>query len=137
MNIDIPDTTPEQSVAIDEMPNFRIRGDHGVRQIRQGIQHYLSLTQIAQGEFTNNKRMCQSHSGAEHIRKLLFARAEVVHPNGRINQDHAGVARRRGGASRPGSLAPSRASRRALSRSMSAFNASRTRLDFSRRPVKA
>src|SRR6478736_6236119 len=61
----------------------------------------------------------------------------MVHPDGRIDQDQADLARRRGGAFRSGSLPPRRASLRALSRSMSALSASRTRLDFSFKPVKA
>src|SRR5258708_7396424 len=61
----------------------------------------------------------------------------MIDPDGRIGQDHVELDRRRGGAFRPGSLPPRRANRRALSRSMRALSASRTKLDFSFKPVKA
>src|SRR3982074_3452536 len=61
----------------------------------------------------------------------------MVDPDGRIDQDHVELDRRRGGALRQRSLPPRRANRRALSRSMRALSASRTRLDFSFKPVKA
>src|SRR5260370_24871415 len=137
MDVDISDAAPEQGVAIDEMQDLRICGDARARQVRHGVQHGLALTQIAQSEFADDEGVGQNHSGVEPAGKRLVARAKMVDPDGRIDQDHAEADRRRGGASRPGSLPPRRASRRALSRSMRALSASRTRLDFSLRPVKA
>jgi hypothetical protein len=58
-------------------------------------------------------------------------------PDGRIHQYHQVLGRRRGGGFASRSLPPKRARRRALSRSINAFRASRIRLDFSFRPVKA
>jgi hypothetical protein len=66
-----------------------------------------------------------------------IAGPQMVDPNRGIDQDHPGIGRRRAGACSPGSLPPKRASRRALSRSIKAFNASRTKLDFSVNPVNA
>jgi len=73
----------------------------------------------------------QHPSGTEEIDKRRVPAAQMIYPNRRINQDHAGRDRRRGGAFSAPSLPPSRAKRRALSRSISALSASRTKLDFS------
>ena len=61
----------------------------------------------------------------------------MIDPNATIDQNHFAADRRRTGISRSGSLPPSRARRRALSRSMRALSASRTSWDFSLRPVNA
>src|SRR5205823_9498164 len=55
--------------------------------------------------------------------------AEVIDPDRGIDQNQRG--RRRGIGRNCGSVPPSRANRRAASRSISAFSASRTRADFS------
>lgn len=57
--------------------------------------------------------------------------AQVIDPHRGVHQDHFRPDCRRGGVSTSGSLPPSRAKRRALSRSMSALRASRTSFDFS------
>jgi len=64
-------------------------------------------------------------------------RTQVVHPHRRIDEDHFCGGRRRGGATRSGSLPPRSIRRRAASRSISALSASRTSADFSLRPVNA
>ena len=61
--------------------------------------------------------------------------AQMIDPDRSIDQDHLVVGRRRGTGAKSGSLPPSRAKRRALSRSISALRASRTNADFSRKPV--
>ena len=129
MGIDISDAAPKQPVLVDEMQNFGISGDAGLRQIHQCVQHDFTLTQVAQGQLADDKRMGQDRSSLEQRGERLLACAKMGDPNRRIDQDHADVGRRRGGAFRRGSLPPSRASRRALSRSIRALSASRTRLD--------
>ncbi len=99
MDIVISDATPEQGVANDEMQNFRVGCDDGMGQVRQGAQHHLSLTQIAQGEFADDKRMAQNHSGIEQPDENLVAGAQMINPDGRIDQDH--VARSLVGAVAP------------------------------------
>jgi hypothetical protein len=73
--------------------------------------------------------------------KHRVAGTEVADPNRRIDRDRASdylaTRRRRGADLSRGSLPPSRASRRALSRSINAFNASRTKAVLSRSPVRA
>src|SRR5579859_393034 len=67
--------------------------------------------------------------------KLSVTLTKVVDPNRSIDQDHCGGVCRRGVWTSCGSDPPSRASRRALSRWINALRASRTRADFSLRPV--
>jgi hypothetical protein len=72
MGINIPDAAPEQRVTVDEGQNFRIRSNRGARQLRQGVQHNLSLPQIAQREFADDKRMPQHHAGIEQADEYLM-----------------------------------------------------------------
>lgn len=137
MDIDISDTAPEQSVTLDETQDFRIGGDASTGQTQQGVHDDLAMTEITQSKFTENARMRENHSGIEQAGEHLITRAKMIDPNRGVNQDHLEPGRRRGGAPRPGSLPPRRANRRALSRSIRALSASRTRLDFSFTPVKA
>jgi hypothetical protein len=60
---------------------------------------------------------------------------QVIDPDRSVDQNHFLAARRRRGAESLGSLPPSRAKRRAASRSINAFNASRTSADFAFSPV--
>ena len=137
MDVNVPDTTPKQFKLINEMQDFWLGGDVGTRQIREGSQHHLALAQVAQSEFANHKRMGENHAGVEQFGERLVMPTQMIDPDGRIHQDHARAGRRRGGASKAGSLPPKRANRRALSRSIRALSASRTRPDFSFNPVKA
>ena len=61
----------------------------------------------------------------------------MINPNRTIDEDHRPTARLRGIARNAGSLPPSRANRRALSRSISARNASRGKAGFSVRPDRS
>src|SRR5262245_62184909 len=81
--------------------------------------------------------MREDQAGLEQRRKLAIARTQMVDPDRRIDQDHGRVARWRGGAFSLDWVPPSRASRRALSRSIRALSASRTSADLCFTPVKA
>src|SRR3981081_1395306 len=63
------------------------------------------------------------------LQRLVLA-PQMIDPNRGIRQDHL-PKRRRGGAFSRGEVPPSRARRRALSRSIKALSASLTRADFS------
>jgi len=136
VGIDVTDAAPEQMLASDGVQHLDIGGDAGLGQIRQGVQDDGALTEIAESELAKDKGVHQHPSGTEEIDKRRVPAAQMIYPNRRINQDHAGRDRRRGGAFSAPSLPPSRAKRRALSRSISALSASRTKLDFSVKPVK-
>ncbi|CAI10273.1 hypothetical protein p1B32 (plasmid) [Aromatoleum aromaticum EbN1] len=69
---------------------------------------------------------------------MRFGATQVVDPDRGVHQDHSSCSgRRRGMSVSCGSEPPSRASRRALSRWMSARKASFTKADFSVMPVSA
>ena len=124
-------------MTLDEMKDFRVSRNTGMGQVRQSLQHYFALMQVAQSKFADNEGVRQNPPRVEQCGERLVARPQMVDPDRRIGQDHAALDRRRGGGVRPGWLPPRRAKRRALSRSMSALSASRTRLDFSFKPVSA
>src|SRR5665213_2105822 len=73
-------------------------------------------------------------TAVEKLDQLKIAATKMVDPDRRVSQ-HPHQKRRRGGAFAPGSLPPKRASRRAASRSMNAFKASRMTADFSVTPA--
>src|SRR5208282_3113929 len=68
---------------------------------------------------------------------LFIFRAEVVDPDGGICEDQRARARRRGVFLNLGMVPPREANRRALSRSISAFSASRIKAVFSATPVNS
>jgi hypothetical protein len=137
MDIDVADPAPRQTVVADEVQNLDIGSDAGLRQIQHSIQDDVALTEIAERELAKNKGVRQHLSGLEELNKRLAPGAEMVYPNRGVDQNHAGLGRRRGGAFNPRSLPPSLANRRALSRSIRALSASLTRPDFSVKPVSA
>jgi hypothetical protein len=137
MDIDISDPESGQSLPLDKFENLPIGRGTGLGQVCQGSKNDPPRMQITQREFADDKWMCQDLPGVEKGCELPVARAQMLHPDRRIGQDHERAGRRRGGAFSLGWVPPRRANRRALSRSMSALSASRTRLDFSLTPVNA
>jgi hypothetical protein len=137
MDIDVADAAAVQGMVIYEFEDFHVSGNADLWQVRQVIQNLSVLTEMTQCELPNNEGMRQHHFGIQEGGKRLIAGAQMVYPNRRIDQNHAGLGRRRGGRRNLSSLPPSFASRRALSRSISALSASRTRRDFSVNPVSA
>src|SRR5271154_4575203 len=81
--------------------------------------------------------MGQNLSGVEQSDESAVALAQMVDPHRRVGQYHLCTARLRRGALRSGELPPSRANRRAASRSIKALSASRTSADFSFSPVNS
>ena len=78
----------------------------------------------------------------QHLRVLqegsqfAVSRAQAIDPNGRVDEDHATrPGRRRRIALNPGSVPPSLASRRALSRAINASRPMRTSAVFLETPV--
>src|SRR5215469_18633049 len=135
MGIDITDTAPEQRLAIDELQHFSVRGAVHLRQPPQHAQNLLTPPQMAECQLTQHKRVPKHLAVAEQLREYRAGQAQMLDPDRCVDEDHAGFGRRRGIFLSPGSLPPSRASRRAASRSTNALSASRMRADFSRIPV--
>lgn len=131
MSVDIAYAKTEQSFICDEMKHFLVMRDFSLRQLLQAIQDNLSLTQTSQRQFASNKWMGENAPLLEEIGQGCIAFAQRVDPDGCIDENHAGSVCRRRTGFRSGSLPPSRASRRALSRSINALSASRISADFS------
>src|SRR5215467_2830271 len=68
---------------------------------------------------------------------VLASRSQMIYPHGGIGQNQLDFALRRGIALSSGIVPPRDASRRALSRSISALRASRTSAVFSATPVNS
>jgi len=132
MGIHIPDAETEQRLPIYEVKHFLVRGGGCLRQLPQGVQNEITLPQIAE---SRDKAMPENLPAVEQLPERMIRGPQMVDPDRGINQDHSRASRRRGAAARSGWLPPNRASRRALSRSINALSASRTRMDFSRSPV--
>jgi len=137
MGIDIADTESEQRMLFDEMQDFVICSDGGLWQHTQAIKNKVALSKIDQRELTNDEGVHQDLSGLKQLHKGMVIRPQMIDPNRGVNQYHFRPIRRRRATARSRSLPPRRASRRAASRSINAFKASRTRTDFSFRPVNS
>ena len=135
VGIDIPDAAPEQPLTIDELQHFSVRGAVRLRQPPQHAQNLRTPPQIAERELTQHERVPEHLAVAQQRREYRAGRPQVIDPDRRVDEDHAGFGRRRGILFRSGSLPPSRANRRAASRSTNALSASRMSADFSRIPV--
>lgn len=90
---------------------------------------------MPKSDFTDNERMNKNVTSLKDFGEYAAASAKMVDPYRRIDENHLGLNLRRGGAFNPGSVPPSRASRRAASRSTKALKASRISADFSFNPV--
>jgi hypothetical protein len=135
MRIDISDAAPEQRLPINEVEYFLVRGDGRLREFTQSAENQTTLPQIAERQFASDERMLEDLPAVEQLTERIGPSAQMIDPDRGVDQDHLGFGRRRGIGFRPASLPPRRASRRALSRSISALSASRTKADFSRNPV--
>jgi hypothetical protein len=63
MSVYISDPAPEQRSTLDEMKDLHVCRDTGMGQVRQRLQHYFALTQVAQSKLADDKGVRQNHSG--------------------------------------------------------------------------
>ena len=87
----------------------------------QRVQNDFPLAHLSQGKFANDEGMRQHATGRRAALRAIIAAPQMIDPNRGVDQNQARAGRRRGAGSISGSLPPSRASRRALSRSISAL----------------
>lgn len=59
MRVDVADAFTMQGVPLDEMEDFRLGRDDGVRKQRQGGKGAVAVDKIAQGKLAEDKRMDQ------------------------------------------------------------------------------
>lgn len=95
MGVDVADAEARESVPLDEMHHFLMRGDLRLGHVLQRRQNRLALPQIAQRQFTDDKRMRQHAAGIEQAGKAIVTRPQMIDPDRRIGEDHAGSGRRR------------------------------------------
>ena len=100
-------------------------------------QRLFPAVERAQGQFRDNKWV---HSDVEQVElntQCAIVRPQMVDPYGRIRQDQSSSTRRRGISASSGMVPPRAASRREASRSIRAFNPSRTSAVLSCTPVSS
>ena len=134
MCIDIADARAGKCLDLDKSKNLVVGRDQGFRQFFQIRQDLAAIRESAECQFPDNERMGKNLPLLEKFDETRIVSTKMINPDRRVDQDHNSTLRR-GTSFRSGSLPPRRASRRALSLSMSAFNASRTIADFSVSPV--
>jgi len=116
MRVEVVNANAKQLFFVDEPKHFQLGRDTGLWQILQGLQHHFTVEQIAQGYFTDDKGVCQHLAFAQPPGQSLIRCAQVINPDGGIDQNHAGTVWRLGISANCGSEPPSKASRLALSR---------------------
>lgn len=144
MDINPADAKTSKAMSVDEGQRFDVRCNGRTRQQTQRIENTGAILQLAARKFADDEWMAKHEALLEQIRECRVATTEMVDPDRRIDQDHgderrvrATIARRRRGALARGSLPPSRASRRAASRSTSARRASFRTIERSLVPAAA
>lgn len=93
------------------------------------------LSDGAKGKLSNNEGVYHDPLCDEKLHQHLVTGTEMIYPDRRIREDQSEEERRRGTDLMAGEEPPSKASLRALSRSMRDLSASLTRADFSATPV--
>lgn len=117
MYVHITDPSAVQSVTLDE-GKCLVRIGHGRHgEVLEQLEHCGAIGEMATGELANDEGVNDHARAVEQRDELRVTAAQVVHPHRRINQDQDfGSERLRRAALKPGSVPPSLASRRALSR---------------------
>ena len=117
MGIDKTDSQSEELVLVDESHDLVVCCDDSNRKVSHGIENRCPVAQAAQSQFSDHKWMAKDLALIEEADKFFVATTKVVNPDGCVDQNHwPGSAWRRDTFSRLGSLPPSKARRRALSR---------------------
>ncbi len=116
MSVDVANTNSEQSTSLNQIEGLLIARYNHLGQILKVGKDGPALAKITHRQFANHKRMDQHLFGIERGRQRTDMAINVLRPDGRIDQNHEVVDRRRRPALKPGWLPPRRASRRAASR---------------------
>jgi len=137
MRVNVANTAAIEAVAADDFKYLVIIGNQCPRQVSEQAQNEDALAQVSKRDLARDEGMDRYLPALEPYLHRGIAPVQMVDPDRGVGENHRSAPRRRGGAFKSGSLPPSRASRRALSRSTRARSASWTIRDFSRKPVKA
>ena len=134
VDINIAEAAAEQGFPLNEIQHFAVPRDDCPRQAAQGVQNHLPLAEAPGCQAADDKGMDQDPAIVEHIGQDRIAMPEAIDPDRGIEQNQA-RSDCPGHRGKSGSLPPRRARRRALSRWINALSASRTKADFSCKPV--
>jgi hypothetical protein len=136
VDVDPPDSFSLQFRALEKFKRLAVPGKRGLRQGRKKAKNLTPVPQVPASQFSENKHVPKHLFTAEQRLEPFVPPAEVVDPDGGVDEDHAARAvRLRGGRSRFFSVPPRSARRRALSRAMRASRPIRTKAVFSVTPV--
>lgn len=117
MRIDVTDAASHQAMVFDKEQHLVLLRQQGLRQGGQQRQNFGTRFQLPASQFANHEGVAERQTGFKNRSDLSIALPQVIDPDRCIKQDHdAPSLRRRGTGFNSGSLPPSRASRRALSR---------------------
>ena len=137
MDIDPADSQAVQMLLFEKPERLLVPGQRGLRQRDKKIQDLSPVPQVPAGQLPQDEWMPQNLFVTEQGTKPVVSPAEMIDPNGGIDQDHAAFRLLlRGGRTRFLSVPPRSARRRALSRAISASRPIRTRAVFSAIPVR-
>jgi len=137
VSVDPADPDAREAVSLDERDNLLMLDEGRSRQGLQETQDLGACRDAAASELPNHKLVTDDLSTLEGACKLPVAPAEMIDPDARVNQDHeAARDRRRRIGPNLRSVPPSAASRRALSRAISASSPAWRRAVFSRIPLR-
>lgn len=107
MNIDLPNALAVQDMALDEPQDFVALGHHGGRQIPQQFKNPQAAVQACTSQSAHHERVHHDGRSFQQIDQLQTARAEVIDPHGRVDQNHTALPwRLRGAAFKPGCVPP-------------------------------
>jgi hypothetical protein len=120
MNVNDANPASHNPTHFDEMSRLVIRRAWRDRELLEKIENFAAVPNVAARKLSDHERVNQNRIAFQRSDKRPISSTEMIHPYGRIDENHASAGRRLGIAFRPGSLPPSLASRRALSRAIRA-----------------
>jgi hypothetical protein len=88
VNVHLADTASKQCVVSDETPDFLIGCAVRCGKIVKGRENFFPSGKNAQSQLADNKRMRQDGPYIEKRRKCGVSSAQMIDPDGRIDQYH-------------------------------------------------
>src|SRR5258708_705738 len=136
VNVDPAQAASRERVPLHEPQDLVVLRPRRLRQSEEQFEDRRAAPKIPERELSEDERMTQDLRVLQKGRESSIPFPEMVDPDRRVDEDHreAERGRRRRADRRRGSLPPSAASRRALSRAMRASRPARTTAVFSRTP---
>jgi hypothetical protein len=120
LRIHVGEAAAEQTTDLDERHHLWVARDRRLRKVGQQAKDFVSAGEVPHRDLTGNPGMTENETLVKESRQGRVTAAKMADPNRGVDQDHADAALRRGVARKSGSDPANAASRRALSRSMSA-----------------